>query len=93
MAPEEALRDEARFVARNMLSSKEAEAEIVEQRFYSYLPRMPGGQGAPIYQCPRCWIRDNRRSSLRPVHGTQECDVMRCNHDACGAEFVIPFEE
>ena len=39
------------------------------------------------YQCPRCWIEHERRSSLRPVPTGTRDDMMKCS--VCPAEYAI----
>ena len=42
------------------------------------------------YQCPRCWIMHETRSSLHPVHAEHpRVDILRC--DACRFDLGIPF--
>lgn len=76
-----ALRREAAWFMRTISSSPET--------------RIRGSTFSPClnhkYQCPRCWIRDGIRSSLRSIPGTEEYDVLKCNSERCGAEFLIPF--
>lgn len=85
MAPEEALKQEAAWAARACIGN-DANREIeYRSRFQSFIPRLDHA-----YQCPKCWIRDGIRSSLRPVHGTDEYDVLRCNRDACGVDVIVP---
>jgi hypothetical protein len=44
---------------------------------------------ATEYQCPRCWINDERPSALQPANSASaDHTVMRCQ--TCAAEFVIP---
>lgn len=40
------------------------------------------------YQCPRCWVRDEIRSNLRPIPGTADEDFFRC--DRCDLELAFP---
>ena len=41
------------------------------------------------YQCPRCWINDERQSALRPANSASvDRNLMRCQ--TCAAEFAIP---
>ncbi len=88
MVPEEALADEARWFAKALRSSpqRDVTADTIQGRALSYRPKVQRD-----YQCPKCWIKDGVRSALRSVPGTDEYDLLRCNYDACGAEYVIPF--
>lgn len=91
--------DEARRI-RNRMAALDAELREVEakkaeieakrrlargaaQRFLNYQPRI-----GPDYQCPCCWVRDEVRSTLSPIPGTDEHDIMRCR--ACGTDHHIP---
>lgn len=42
------------------------------------------------FQCPRCWIRDEVRSSLFPIMGADpsQYDTMRCR--TCSTDWLIP---
>lgn len=80
MDVELALRQEAAWLAQSMVDVPES-----RMRVHSYRPRIEHK-----LQCPRCWIRKGDRNSLRSVPGSDECDLLRCNYDPCGAEFVIP---
>ena len=40
------------------------------------------------FQCPRCWIEHERRSSLRPVPAGTRDDMMKCS--VCAAEYAVP---
>lgn len=91
MTTEEALKGEAAFFARRLqgLSKQDAyglSREAVQARVFSYPPRL-----GRDYLCPRCWIKDGARSTLRSVPGTNEYDILKCNSNACAAEFIVPF--
>ncbi len=87
MEADQALREEAHWFAKSMFGDRNADASDVRLRLTSYHP-----QSAPnTYLCPRCWMRDGAKSTMRPAPGTDEYDLLRCNDDRCGAEFVIPF--
>lgn len=81
MEPETALRQEAGWLVRSMQDAPEARI-----RAMNYRPKIEH-----TLQCPRCWVRNGARMSLRSVPGTDEYDVLRCNDSKCGAEFIIPF--
>ena len=64
----------------------EAECEAVRgapERLLKFRPKI----GAD-YFCPDCWIKNERRSTMRPVpSGLPNVDIMRCN--ACSASFEV----
>jgi hypothetical protein len=39
------------------------------------------------YQCPRCWVRDETRTTLRPVSSKTKDDHFAC--DTCGLDVLI----
>ena len=39
------------------------------------------------YYCPKCWIRDNAKATLRGVPSDGRNDYMRCNK--CGSDFAV----
>ena len=41
------------------------------------------------FQCPRCWISNEARSSLTPILGTDSEDIFKCK--VCGYQISIPF--
>ena len=41
------------------------------------------------FQCPRCWISNEARSSLTPILGTDSEDIFKCK--VCGYKISIPF--
>ena len=41
------------------------------------------------FQCPRCWISNETRSSLTPILGTDSENIFRCK--VCGYKISIPF--
>lgn len=59
-------------------------ASLAPKRLLKFQPKI-----GTEYQCPRCWISDERRSSLRPIPAIDDTDdTMVCR--ACGAEYLIP---
>ena len=40
------------------------------------------------FQCPRCWISNETRSSLTPILGTDSEDIFKCK--VCGYKISIP---
>jgi hypothetical protein len=58
-------------------------ASLAPKRLLKFQPKI-----GTEYQCPRCWIEHERRSSLRPVASGGRDDLMRCN--TCPAEYAIP---
>ncbi len=40
------------------------------------------------FQCPRCWISNEARSSLTPILGTDSEDIFKCK--VCGYQISIP---
>lgn len=93
MNPDQALLDEARWLAQTLRTSKDTAPEIIQGRLSMYRPRftIQGRVPQSHYQCPRCWMRTSTQSALRSAHGGDDHDLLRCNDDRCGAEFVIPF--
>lgn len=89
MDPETALNQEATWFARSLNGSPQHNLtpEMIYARKVSYRPRLNMRE----FQCPRCWLRDGLQTSLRAVPGGGDYDLLRCNDDRCGAEFVIPF--
>ena len=41
------------------------------------------------FQCPRCWISNETRSSLTPILGTDSEDIFRCR--VCNFKISVPF--
>jgi hypothetical protein len=92
---QQALTEEAEYVARTLqggASALEAELRDIEKRkaeidaklhaarrsqkrLLNYQPRI-----GRDFQCPRCWVRDEVRTTLSPVPGTDEHDIMRCHN-------------
>jgi hypothetical protein len=62
---------------------KRAKGEV--ERLLNYQPCI-----GRDFQCPRCWVRDEIRSPLIPVTGTDpsQFDTLRCR--ACLADWLIP---
>ncbi len=58
-------------------------AKLARTRLLDFRPRLAHG-----FQCPRCWIENERQSALRPVPNTTSDEILRCH--ACGSEYVIP---
>ena len=59
-------------------------ARLTDKRFLKFQPQI-----GTEYQCPRCWIVDERASALRPISGTDTEDRFRC--PVCHTEYPIPF--
>lgn len=55
---------------------------LAQKRLSEFRPEI-GAQ----YQCPQCWIIDERRSALRPIPGTVREDMFRCSF---GHEYTVP---
>ena len=95
MAPEQALKQEARWFANALRQTPplDVTVDMVLGRLALYTPRFTTQGRVPQthYQCPKCWVKDGVRSALRSVPGGEDYDVLRCNDDRCGTEFVIPF--
>jgi hypothetical protein len=58
-------------------------AKLARTRLLDFRPRLGHG-----YQCPHCWIQNQRQSTLSPVASVTSDEILRC--DACGSEYVIP---
>jgi hypothetical protein len=58
-------------------------AKLARQRLLEYRPRL-----GPDFQCPHCWVESETRSTLVPLDGATDDDVLRCN--TCRSEYVIP---
>lgn len=52
------------------------------KRLLNYSPRV-----GPDFQCPRCWMENEKRSVLRTVVTNIDDDVFRC--DVCHLELVF----
>jgi hypothetical protein len=58
-------------------------ASLGPDRVFTFKPQI-----GPYFQCPRCWIEDEKRYSLTPVGGpTRDEDFFRCR--TCGFEITI----
>ena len=57
-------------------------AGSAHKRFSNYRPEI-----GPDYQCPSCWIKHERRATLRPVSSDSDADIMRCSE--CHEEVTI----
>lgn len=88
MTPEQALGDELRWYGRALRGNADIPAETLQGRVLAYRTQINGR-----YQCPQCWLRDGAPSDLRAVPGTNEHDVLRCNYDPCGAEYLVPLDD
>ena len=71
---------EAKKVA---INSDLQRAKGTAKRILNYQPRL----GSKFY-CPRCWVRDEVRTELSMIPGTDSVDLMRC--DTCSADWEIP---
>jgi hypothetical protein len=58
-------------------------AKLARTRLLDFRPRQ--GEG---YQCPRCWVETETRSTLRQVPSVTTDEILRC--DPCRTEYVIP---
>jgi len=103
MELERALLEEARYAAKRIASEAKAlESELleIEQRKLEIQRKLEAAARASNrlaefspktgtkYQCPRCWVRNERTSPLSPVPSSTDDDIMRCH--TCGADFLIP---
>jgi hypothetical protein len=87
MALEDELRNVAGEIADRLqarLSELEDEPAQIEtrKRLLNYLPRV-----GPNFQCPRCWIENEKRSALRSVNTNIDDDLFRC--DTCHLDLVF----
>lgn len=58
-------------------------ARLSPERVFNFKPQI-----GPYFQCPNCWIENEKRSSLTPVGGpTRAEDFFRCR--SCGFEITI----
>lgn len=57
-------------------------ARLSHKRFPDYRPEI-----GTDYQCPRCWINNERRSTLVPIPSDNDTDTLRCRN--CGIDFHI----
>lgn len=88
MNSDDALMQEAHWAARSIRANKPDDEKLaadVRVRLTTYRPRMGNEQF-----CPRCWMKDGIRSTLRCVSGTDDYDVLRCNSNTCGVDIIIP---
>lgn len=76
---ESALRDEANYTANR------APKESADEWGWRRLKYQPRGEG--VYLCPKCWIKNEQRSSLRSIPSNSDDDILACN--SCGSEFVV----
>jgi DNA-directed RNA polymerase subunit RPC12/RpoP len=103
MRIEDALREEAEYAAQNAqarLAAVEAELAEIEQQKREKEAQCQSARLAPKrlleyrlkigteYQCPRCWIENERRSNLSAIPSDTRDDIMRCH--TCGSDFLIP---
>lgn len=58
------------------------EARLAAKRFANYPVKL-----GVDYQCPRCWIINENRSTLRPIPSDTADDILRCN--SCNEDFPI----
>lgn len=87
MTPDQALRQEAAWVARSASAYPSQNVEAIALRHSAYIPRK-GNR----YQCPRCWISRGAWSDVYPVEGDSQYDVLRCASEACRADYLISLE-
>jgi hypothetical protein len=67
------------------LLAQRNEMRSVPERALNFEPTL-----GPDYQCPRCWVDDETRATLRPVASERpRQDVFRCNR--CRFEYIFPF--
>ena len=58
-------------------------ARLSAERALNFQPQI-----GPYFQCPRCWVEDEKRSGLAPISGGERNeDFFRCR--ACGYELTI----
>jgi hypothetical protein len=104
MSIETILAEEAAYIARNMYgaaSTLEAElreierrkaeidatlnaAKLAQKRLLNFHPRIGAG-----FQCPRCWVQNEKRSALTATPSSTGDDILRCH--MCMADYLIPF--
>lgn len=86
MEAHHALLEEANWIARSLRGNEAKLPDEARYRFNTYKVRNRFGE----FVCPKCWLRQGIESTLRPIPGTDEYDLLRCNNDFCGAEIVVP---
>jgi hypothetical protein len=59
-------------------------AKLAYDRFATFDPEIAGN-----LQCPKCWVYDGKRASVRAVPGTATEDAFVCN--LCGYEYWFRF--
>jgi DNA-directed RNA polymerase subunit M/transcription elongation factor TFIIS len=57
-------------------------ADLARQRARDFVPAL-----GPDFQCPRCWVEKEARSTLRPVRGTDDEEILRCPN--CGRDWKV----
>lgn len=83
---DKALREEAAWCAQSIIkgpAADRANGAAAHARAMTFQPRV---NHKP--QCPRCWVRNEARSPLTAIDGTDEYDRFRCN--VCDADFLAP---
>jgi hypothetical protein len=58
------------------------QAHLAHQRLFNYRPTL-----GPDYQCPRCWIANEKSFPLKPIPSADSSDHFRCT--GCQFEFSI----
>lgn len=58
-------------------------ASLCDRRRPDFQPEVDG-----VYQCPRCWMKEGKKSPLVPVSGTDEYEAFRCKE--CRSEWIDP---
>lgn len=89
MTPDDALLDEAHWFERalQVMPPRDTTPDTLLFRLQSYKPKLSLTQ----YACPKCWLRESKRVALRPLAGSDDYDLLKCNDADCETEFVIPF--
>lgn len=83
---DQALREEANWCAQSIIKGPVAEranGPAAHVRAMTFQPRV---NYKP--QCPRCWVRNEVKSPLTSIPGTDDYDMLRCG--VCGGEFLVP---
>jgi len=59
------------------------QAKLARQRLLDFRPRVGSD-----FQCPRCWVQGDARSTLEAWRSTTSEEILTCR--VCGSEYLIP---
>ena len=77
-AIEHCLREEATWIA-----ERQKDPDLASVRLSVFRPKI-----GVSYQCPACWVKNEKRSALDPIQTNTRDDAFGC--EVCGSDFLIP---